>query len=142
VGRKVKQVKKHLTKLTKLHKNEALKNSHFSRANLVIFAVIFVTIGGYLIYSSFAAPTCTQTFTTSTVGSNPFPGSSVNTAIQNGSGSTVICFAAGNYGEIDVYAAHPSGIVTIQPTPGAAVNMGLFNLNGVSNVKIDGFSGV
>jgi hypothetical protein len=49
------KVKNHLTKLTKLHKSEAFKKSRFSRANLVVFAIIFASIGGYLIYSSFAA---------------------------------------------------------------------------------------
>jgi hypothetical protein len=48
-------VKQHISKLTKLHKSDALKHSRFSRANLAIFAVIFASIGGYLIYSSFAA---------------------------------------------------------------------------------------
>jgi hypothetical protein len=65
----------------------------------------------------------------------------VNTAIQKGTAGTVLCFSAGTYGEIDVYGAHPSGIVTLMPAPGAAVNMGFFNLNGVSNVTITGFSG-
>jgi hypothetical protein len=55
-GSKVKhQVKNHISKLTKLHKSEAFKQSRFSRANLVVFGIIFASIGGYLIYSSFAA---------------------------------------------------------------------------------------
>jgi hypothetical protein len=36
-------------------KNYAIHTSKFSRANLVIFALIFAAIGGYIIYSSFAA---------------------------------------------------------------------------------------
>jgi hypothetical protein len=44
-------------KLSKLHKTEAFKKARFSRVNLVVFAIIFATIGGYLIYSSFAAGT-------------------------------------------------------------------------------------
>jgi hypothetical protein len=84
---------------------------------------------------------CTKTFTPSTVGSSPYPGSSVNTAVQGGSAGTVLCFAAGTYGEIDIYNAHPSGVVTIKPVDGAAVNMGVLNLNGVSNLTITGFSG-
>ena len=48
-------MKNKLTNLTKLHKTEAFKHSRFSRANLTIFAIIFAAIGGYLIYSSFAA---------------------------------------------------------------------------------------
>jgi hypothetical protein len=56
VGRRViHKVKNKLTKLTNLHKSEALKKSRFSRANLVVFAIIFASIGGYLIYSSYAA---------------------------------------------------------------------------------------
>jgi hypothetical protein len=38
-------------------KNQSLTAPRFSRANLIIFAIIFASIGGYLIYSSFAAPT-------------------------------------------------------------------------------------
>jgi hypothetical protein len=48
-GRKIQQ------SLSKLYEPEALKASRFSRANLTVFAVIFASIGGYLIYSSFAA---------------------------------------------------------------------------------------
>lgn len=87
------------------------------------------------------AQTCTQTFTPSTVGTNPYPGDTVNTAVRNGNGSTVLCFSSGTYSEIDLYAAHPSGMVTLKPAAGASVNMGLFNLNGVSNVTITGFTG-
>jgi hypothetical protein len=58
VGRKLKhKVKLNFSKLTKIHKSESFKKSRFSRANLSIFAIIFATIGGYLIYSSFAATT-------------------------------------------------------------------------------------
>jgi hypothetical protein len=39
----------------KLPKLEAFKKSQFSHANLAVFAIIFAAIGGYLIYSSFAA---------------------------------------------------------------------------------------
>jgi hypothetical protein len=41
--------------LNKFIKSEAFKKSRFSRANLTVFAIIFASIGGYLIYSSFAA---------------------------------------------------------------------------------------
>jgi hypothetical protein len=86
--------------------------------------------------------TCTQTFTPSNVGTSPFPGSNVNTAVQNGNGSTVLCFSSGTYSsDIDIYNAHPSGVVKLMPAAGATVNMGFFNLNGVSNVTITGFSG-
>jgi hypothetical protein len=49
-------VKRHLAKLKKLNKNEGFKKSYFSRANLTVFAIVFAAIGGYLIYSTFAAP--------------------------------------------------------------------------------------
>lgn len=85
--------------------------------------------------------TCTQTFTPANIGTTPYPGNNVNTAIQKGNGSTVLCFSSGTYGEIDIYAAHPSGVVKMMPAAGAAVNMGFLNLNGVSNLTITGFSG-
>jgi hypothetical protein len=65
----------------------------------------------------------------------------VNTAIRNGGGNTVLCFSSGSYGEIDIYAAHPSGIVTLKPASSAAATGIYFSLNGVSNVTITGFSG-
>lgn len=83
---------------------------------------------------------CTQTFTTATVGTSPLPGDSVNTAIQNGSGSTVLCFAAGSYGELDFYNATPTGVVTLRPVNGATVSGISFNLNGVKHVLLDGFN--
>jgi hypothetical protein len=36
-------------------RNRVLNNSRFSRANIAVFAVIFAAVGGYIIYSSFAA---------------------------------------------------------------------------------------
>jgi hypothetical protein len=47
--------KSHLSKLTKLHKNEALKSSRFNRSNLAVFTVIFAFVAGYFIFHSFAA---------------------------------------------------------------------------------------
>jgi hypothetical protein len=46
---------KKTAKLKNLHKSDDIKSSSFSRANLTLFAIIFAAIGGYLIYSSFAA---------------------------------------------------------------------------------------
>jgi hypothetical protein len=94
-----------------------------------------------LIVTHFAFSQCTQTFAPSNVGTTPYPGSNVNTAVRNGNGNTVLCFSSGTYSEIDLYGAHPSGMVTLEPAAGSTVNMGLFNLNGVSNVTITGFSG-
>jgi hypothetical protein len=84
--------------------------------------------------------TCTQTFTTANIGSSPYPGSNVNTAVQNGDGTTVLCFSSGSYGEINLYNAHPSGIVRMIPASGASAVMGVLNLNGVSNLTITGFN--
>lgn len=90
------------------------------------------------------APACTQTFTTSNVGSSPYPGSSVNSAVQGGTTSTVLCFASGAYGELDIYNAGPSGSsgqLLMRPANSATVSGINFNLNGVRKVKIDGFAG-
>jgi hypothetical protein len=99
-----------------------------------------ILVACLLIVPHIAFGQCTQTFTPSSVGTSPYPGNNVNTAVQNGSGSTVLCFASGNYGSIDLYYAHPSGIVTIQPSPGATATGLAFNLNGVSNLKVTGFT--
>jgi hypothetical protein len=100
-----------------------------------------ILIACLLIVSHFALGQCTQTFTPSNVGTSPYPGSNVNTAVQNGTGSTVLCFSSGSYGAIDLYSAHPSGIVTIQPAAGASATGLAFNLNGVSNLTVTGFNG-
>jgi hypothetical protein len=39
----------------KLVKEKSFSNSRFSKSNLTVFAIIFASIGGYIIYSSFAA---------------------------------------------------------------------------------------
>lgn len=43
------------SKLKKLSKKDNFTHGRFSRANLTVFAIIFAAIGGYFIYSSFAA---------------------------------------------------------------------------------------
>jgi len=83
--------------------------------------------------------TCTTTFTPSSIGSSPYPGSTVNSALQGASGGQTFCFAAGSYSAIDMYAAHPSSRVTLTPVAGATVTGISFNLNGVSNVNVTGF---
>jgi hypothetical protein len=98
--------------------------------------VLLLTVGLSVCY----AQTCTQTFAPTNVGASPYAGDNVNTAVQRGSGSTVLCFSSGTYGAIDIYNAHPSGIVTLQPATGATVTGIAFNLNGVSNLLITGFS--
>jgi hypothetical protein len=94
-GREVKhQVKKHLRNLTKLHKSEALKRSRFSRANLIIFAIVFSSIGGFLIFRSFAAgPTASIEAENGTVTA---PALAVNDS--NASGGKAVKFHAGTTG--------------------------------------------
>jgi hypothetical protein len=105
-----------------------------------------LTIPILMIVTTFVPPfakaqTCTHTFTPSNVGAGSYPGSNVNTAVEGGTTGTVLCFSSGSYGAIDIYAAHPtgSGLLTIEPAPGATVTGISFNLNGVSNVLITGF---
>jgi hypothetical protein len=81
-------MKQKLSKLTKLHKSESLRKSRFSRANLVIFAIIFASIGGYLIYSSFAAGSCSGTVL------NP---SNISTTVSGAAAGTIFCLNDGNY---------------------------------------------
>jgi hypothetical protein len=50
-------------------------------------------------------------------------------------------FATGSYGEIDLFTASPSGIVTMKPAVSAAVTNIAFNINGVHNLLITGFTG-
>jgi hypothetical protein len=49
------KVTHHYSKLTKSLRTKSFKQSRFSRANLTIFGIVFAAIGGYIIYSSFAA---------------------------------------------------------------------------------------
>jgi len=66
----------------------------------------------------------------------------VNTAVHNGNGSTVLCFASGSYGDIDLYSDNPSGTVTLLPAAGAAATGLRFNLNGTHNITIENFAGL
>lgn len=105
-------------------------------STVLITFILFLSIA-----SHFSFGQCTQTFSPSTVGTSPYPGSNVNTAVHGGTTGTVLCFASGNYGEIDVYNAHPTGTgqLTLTPAAGATVTGISFNLNGVSNVLVTGF---
>lgn len=103
-------------------------------STILIASVLIVLISATVSH----AQSCTQTFTTANYGAN---GSNVSTAVQGGDASTVLCFSSGTYSQINISAAHPSGRVTVMPAAGAAVNMGMFTLSGVSNVTITGFSG-
>jgi hypothetical protein len=48
-------MKNALSSIKNLHKSESLRRTRFSKVNLAIFALIFVSIGGYIIYQSQAA---------------------------------------------------------------------------------------
>jgi hypothetical protein len=48
-------VKYRISSVAKLPKKDAFKRSRFSRGKLAVFAVIFAGIGGYFVFSSFAA---------------------------------------------------------------------------------------
>jgi hypothetical protein len=103
-------VKHSLKKLTKLHKNEVLKHSRFSRANLVVFAVIFASIGGYLIYSSFAAAGQELHATPATFAS----------VAGQATGGETIYLASGDYGTWLGPGTAYTSTVTIKPEPGAS----------------------
>jgi hypothetical protein len=123
-----KRLKHHLTKL---HRVESLKKSRFSRANLAVFAIIFASIGGYLIYSSFAAvPACSVNASTSNF-------SSVYSSASTGS---VICLAAGDYGSFS--GSLKSGNVTITRDPSLSVGQVSMTINfsSASNITIDGLT--
>lgn len=62
------------SKLRNLLKKGSFKHGRFSKVDLIIFALIFVAVGGYFLYSSFAATTSTgldteaSTTSTSSIG--------------------------------------------------------------------------
>jgi hypothetical protein len=118
VGRKVKhQVKHPLKKLPKLHKSETLKKSRFSRANLAIFAVIFVAIGGYLLYQSRAAVTCTSTLSS---------GASVSSALSSAVAGSTICLNAGTY-SFTTGTINKSSMTTVIAAPGVTRDQAIIN---------------
>jgi hypothetical protein len=122
-------VKHHLTKLTKLHKSEALKNSRFSRANLVIFAVIFVAIGGYFIYSSFAAgAACTQTVST---------GVNLANTVSSAANGAVICLNDGNYGSLNLFDISKSSYVTLRSVNSKGATLGGTQIGNTDFIRIE-----
>jgi hypothetical protein len=134
-------VKHSLTKLSKLLKPEALKTSRFSRANLAVFAVIFASIGGYLIYSSFAAG---NTYYMSPAGSGTActqvnPCSSFNAAYATATLGDTVQLANGNYATQDFSGTKSgSGQVKFIPASGATINVsGEFNIYG-NHADFDG----
>jgi hypothetical protein len=133
VGRKLKhKVKPNFSKLTKLYKSEAFKKSRFSRANLAIFSIIFAAIGGYLIYSSFAAtPTCTSHATTANFAST----------FSSATGGQTICLAAGNYGTFNGGVKSSPGVtITSDTSAGGTQANVIFSsivLSGSQNITLD-----
>jgi hypothetical protein len=133
----MKKPRLNLTSLSKLSKNETLKHSRFSRANLVIFAVIFASIGGYIVYSSFAAPVaCTQML------SNNVSASTISSTVANAPGGSVVCLPSGSWSRINLSGVAPASVVTLQPAPGATVYIDGITINGpgdTKNLTIQGF---
>ena|GEM_PF-2013204 len=125
-----KRLKTNLSNLTNLHKSEAFKKSRFSRANLTIFAIVFAAIGGYLIYSSFAATSCTGTnVDTSTFAS----------AVNSAAPGTTLCLATGNYGSFGgVNKTSPGVTIAAQSgaTPKMIIDFG--NANNAAWLTFDG----
>jgi hypothetical protein len=125
-------VKHPLKKLPKLHKSEAFKKSRFSRTNLGIFAIIFAAIGGYLIYSSFAATaTCTSHATTANFAST----------FSGATGGQTICLAAGNYGTFNGGTKSSPGVVITSDTAAGATQANVIfssvSLGGAQNITLD-----
>ena len=79
--------------------------------------VSIILIAFPLIVPYFPFGKCTMMLTPLNVGTSPYRGSNVDTAVHNGIGGTVLCFSSGTYGAIEIYAAHCSGVVTMRPSP-------------------------
>jgi hypothetical protein len=116
--------------LHRIINSPSFKKSRFSRANLTIFAIIFATIGGYLIYSSFAATvTCTGAdVTTSTFASR----------VSGAAAGDVLCLTSGNYGTW----AGTNKVITITAQAGVTPQMQVNFTTGDSGFTIDGLSGM
>jgi hypothetical protein len=122
-------VKNHLTKL---HKFEAFKKARFSRANLTVFAIIFASIGGYLIYSSFAATAaCTSHATTANFAST----------FSGATGGQTICLAAGNYGAFNGGTKSSPGVTITSDTAAGGTQANVIfssvTLSGSQNITLD-----
>jgi hypothetical protein len=123
-------VKHHLTKPSKPLKSKSFKQSRFSRANLTIFAVIFAAVGGYFIYSSFAAsPTCDFNATNATT---------LNSAVSSATAGQTICLATGSYGTF----SGTNKAITIIAASGATPSMQVSFGSGDANFTLDGMSGM
>jgi hypothetical protein len=111
-------------------KKEGFTHGRFSKANLIIFAVVFAAIGGYIIYSSFAAsPTCTGAdVTTSTFASR----------VSGAAAGDVLCLTSGNYGTW----SGTNKAITITAQTGASPQMQISFGSGDANFTLDGMTGM
>jgi hypothetical protein len=120
--------------LAKILSHPTLKHSRFSKANLIIFILIFAGIGGYLIYSSFAATdTGAADFYISPNGSDSNPGTQSQPFATFDkcyrAKSPVVCEVAnGNYStqaiKFDLTKTSSALGATFRPAAGASVTIG------------------
>jgi hypothetical protein len=118
--------------LEKPHMKFLKSSARFSKANLAVFAVIFAAIGGYIIYSSFAAG-----FTTSFEAENSTKNSPVTTVSDsNASGGSALKFAAGGSSSCPL-PAYPNASCTGVPA-GTALTTVTGNLTvSTANITIN-----
>jgi hypothetical protein len=138
-------MKNHLPKLTKLHKSEAFKKSRFSKANLAVFAIIFASIGGYLIYSSFAAGTTANLWVDSNGGScvrsatpvtynDAQACSSFDLANDKCQNNDITLVKGSNYGDQSLSGSNSrTAACTIQAASGETVNIHSLDLKSGAN---------
>jgi parallel beta-helix repeat protein len=119
------RLKHHLNRLKNF---QSLKHSRFSKANLAIFAVIFASIGGYLIYSSFAA-------TASCTGAPLNPGN-ISSAVSTATAGTVICLNDGSY-SLSLSGVNKASDVTVQSVNGVGANLGYVDIGSSTHIKLD-----
>ena len=88
---------------------------------------------------------CTQTFSSSDIGTSPYPGASLNSAIAGAQAGAVFCLSK-QVGTVDLYN-NPAGPIYIEPAPGIpqAVAGGAFDVNGsaggAANITIENVTG-
>jgi hypothetical protein len=72
------------------------------------------------------------------------PGANIQSALSSAAPGAGVCLNAGDYNtstEIDLSNIAPAGTVTLEPAPGAAVNLGWVNMTGTNrNLTIQGFN--
>ncbi len=99
---------------------------------LVIAALLVGSLGAYFILASHAATGCTTTLSVN---------ASINNALSSASPGSVVCLSAGNWSAQTLSSVAPSGMVTLQPAPGATVHIAGITLkssNTTKNLTIQG----